>query len=127
MLISSTALELAVHQILQRHHIAAGEQVTFDDLHQGWNHTGLRVSDLRDALRGLVDKGCLDCPPGGPDLMFRLTESGQAYFAHFASPTATVNDRHTLAAAEARLATPAAAGPYTRRASDPSAAAAERA
>ena len=127
MLISSTVLELAVHLILQRHHVAAGEQVTFDELQQGWNHTGLRTADLRDALRGLVDKGCLDCPPGGPDLMFRLTESGQAYFAHFESPQATVNDLHTLAEAEARLAKPAAAGPYTRRASDPRATAAERA
>ena len=115
MVISSGALELAVFRILQRHQVTPGEMVAFDELQQGWSHTGLRASDLRDALRSLVDKGCLECPPDGPDLMFRLTDSGQAYFGLAASRE---DDRHLLEEAEARLAQLPAIGRQRRRTAD---------
>jgi hypothetical protein len=115
MLISSGALELAVFRILQGHRVAAGGMVTFDELQQGWHHTGFRGPDLRDALRTLIDKGCLDCPQEGSDLVFRLTPSGEAYFGRTASNEVNT---HTLEEAEQRLTQPPTIGHPLRRAID---------
>lgn len=57
MIVSSTALEAAFLKAWARTGAEPGVPVSFTTLAQEWRNTGLRMSDLRDAVREMIEKG----------------------------------------------------------------------
>lgn len=64
MLISSNTLRLALLRIFENAGARAGDNLLFRDIATAWTRTGLRNSDLRDAVNEMIESGGLcsgDC------------------------------------------------------------------
>jgi len=85
MLVSPTTLELAFWRILHDRRAETGTPLPFGELEQEWDKTGLRRSDLRDAVRMTLERGWVECVPESAGLALRLTSGG---YRRFYQPTA---------------------------------------
>ena len=57
MLVSESILEQALAQVFDGK--AAGARMTLADISAAWSAVGLRKSDLRDAIREMIESHCL--------------------------------------------------------------------
>jgi hypothetical protein len=78
MLVSENILEQALAQVFDG--IPAGASMTLAEVSAGWNKVGLRKSDLRDAIREMVEHRCLISYNYLDSLAFELTEHGAMRF-----------------------------------------------
>lgn len=78
MLIAEHVLEQALAQVFYGK--SAGTSMALEDIATAWNRVGLRSSDLRDALRGMVERNCLIARTHLGNLEFLLTERGAIRF-----------------------------------------------
>jgi hypothetical protein len=78
MMIPESLLEQALALVFDGK--AAGERLSFYDMTQQWNRLGLRLADLRDAVRETVDRHFLRVQDQQGMLVFELTAAGQARF-----------------------------------------------
>lgn len=119
MFVSSSTLRLALCRILDEWVAAPGAVLRYTDLELAWLHTGLRTSDLRDAVRELVERGEMLTTHQGDALAFTLTAVGCQSLAAVGKngKPPRVRDALTLLRARYRKreAVPAA---YHRRADD---------
>lgn len=76
MFISSRVLEFAVSRILKELQISPDSHFACTALFEHWPSTGLRQSDLRDALHEMMDRGLMRVSQNGGSLQFYLTTSG---------------------------------------------------
>lgn len=76
MMVTSAALESAFHKVWQRTGAEPGVAVSFTTLAQEWVGTGMRMSDLRDAVRESIEKGYAQLRDRQGHLAVELTESG---------------------------------------------------
>jgi hypothetical protein len=110
-----------MREVLRKHGVRAGGSLFYGDLERGWRDSGLRLNDLRDAVRELLDRGLLDCPAGAGELEFELTAAGYHYFFEPAAPFASLGTDPaalgTLELARARARAPADS-PSRRRAGE---------
>ena len=74
--ISSHILRLALLRIFADAGVGAGDSLSFPQISRRWPHTGLRDSDLRDAVRELLDSG--ELVGSGQDETLNLTLSPEA-------------------------------------------------
>jgi hypothetical protein len=80
MLVSSRTLQLAMREVLRGRGLRAGQCLRHAEIERAWRGSGLRPHDLRDALRELVERGFLTCPPVTGELKFQLTDAGDRHF-----------------------------------------------
>ena len=74
MIIAEHVLEAALAQIFAGR--AAGERLSFAEIAAAWSNTGLRLSDLRDAIRAAVDQHDLRSHGESEGLIFELSRGG---------------------------------------------------
>jgi hypothetical protein len=74
MMIPESLLEQALALVFDGK--AAGERLSFYDMTQQWNRLGLRLADLRDAVRETVDRHFLRVQDQQGMLVFELTAAG---------------------------------------------------
>ena len=78
MLVSESILEQALAQVFDGK--AAGARMTLADISAAWSAVGLRKSDLRDAIREMIESHCLAPLNIAGALAFALTEHGALRF-----------------------------------------------
>ncbi len=74
--VTDTTLEKAVFRILREHELEAYTSIQFRELQGLWAYTGLRQSDLRDALRHMFERNYLDFQNDGHGLAVVVTPQG---------------------------------------------------
>ena len=79
MIIAENVLEAALAQVFSGQ--ACGHRMSFAEIAQAWGDTGLRLSDLRDAIREAVEQHHLRSFAADSGLVFELTGSGQQRYA----------------------------------------------
>ena len=108
--VTSATLRLALSRLLRDRNAQPGELVLFSEMEQVWAHTGLRLSDLRDAVRVLMEDGVLQPGERGNALAFSLTAEGhgQLYRAELTIPALVERavEEWTLVRARTRQWTP---------------------
>lgn len=75
MIIADNVLEAALAQVFAGQ--AAGHRMSFAAIADAWGGTGLRLSDLRDAIREAVDQHHLSSRETADGLAFELTAGGR--------------------------------------------------
>lgn len=75
--ISPQILRLALLRIFAEAGVGAGEKLSFGEVSARWPQTGLRGSDLRDAVRELLDSGDLIGSGGDEALSLALSPETQ--------------------------------------------------
>jgi hypothetical protein len=70
---------VALHEIFDKREVGAGGSVPLAEVEQAWARTGLRASDLRDALADARVTGEFDLAGDGPAAQVKLTELGYAH------------------------------------------------
>lgn len=73
---SSSTLATALASVWQRTGAEAGIPVSFVTLAREWSDAGLRLSDLRDAVRELIEKGHARARERQGHLAVELTQAG---------------------------------------------------
>lgn len=73
--------ELAVGQVFNGKRVASGGHLYFSEIAEEWERIGLRVSDLLDALRKLVEKQYLVGSHRQGAQSYQLTPAGHEYFS----------------------------------------------
>ena len=76
--ISSSTLRLALLRLFQQAGMRTGDQFPFRDMERAWHSTGLRTSDLRDAVRLMHEDGELQRVGQDFDLSFALTAKARS-------------------------------------------------
>lgn len=77
MFISSRVLEFALARVLRELQVTPDSQFACASLFEQWTGTGLRQSDLRDALHEMMDRGLMRVAQQGEGVLrFYLTASG---------------------------------------------------
>ena len=76
MQIPSSTLRLALFEIFADAGATADSSLTFDDIENAWSLTGLRMSDLRDAIHEMIDSRDLHATRLHGNLGFALTPQG---------------------------------------------------
>ena len=76
MLASSSRLEAALVDVVQRAGMGRGTPIRFALIAQEWNRVGLRASELRDAIRELVERRYATCTEQDGQLAIAPTPSG---------------------------------------------------
>lgn len=110
MQITDSTLEKAVFRLLREHELAAHASIPFRELQGLWAYTGLRQSDLRDALRIMFDKNFVDFENNGNGLAVVVTPEGfqhaQDKELHLGSLLKDARDKLILHQAEKRYHRP---------------------
>ena len=78
MMISENVLEQALAQVFDGK--AAGEKLPLAEISTVWNTLGLRNSDMRDAIREMIECHCLETQSHHGGLEFVLTRRGEQRF-----------------------------------------------
>jgi hypothetical protein len=78
MMIPESLLEQALAQVFAGK--AGGDGMSFYEITQEWTRLGLRLADLRDAVRETVDRRFLKVQDQQGILVFELTAAGHARF-----------------------------------------------
>lgn len=78
MMISENVLEQALAKIFDGK--AAGEKLSLSEISAGWNAEGLRTADMRDAIREMIERHCLETQSHHGGLEFVLTRRGEQHF-----------------------------------------------
>ncbi|HVT37186.1 MAG TPA: hypothetical protein VHE37_16485 [Nevskiaceae bacterium] len=76
MLATSGRLEAALMDVVQRAGMGSGLPIRFALIAQEWNRIGLRASELRDAVRELVERRYATCTQQDGQLAIAPTPSG---------------------------------------------------
>lgn len=84
MMNSETALEQALAQVFDGK--AAGEKLSLAEISTVWHAVGLRNSDMRDAIREMVETHCLETQSHHGGLEFVLTHRGEQRFGLYRHP-----------------------------------------
>lgn len=110
MQITDSTLEKAVFRLLREHELAAHASIPFRELQGLWAYTGLRQSDLRDALRIMFDRNYVDFENNGGGLAVVVTPEGYRHAQdteiHLGSLLKDTRDKLTLRQAEKRYHRP---------------------
>lgn len=77
MQIDNSTLARAMLGVLQRCDASANGSVPFPRLRGVWRGTGLRDSDLRDAVRVLAERNCIRLSDAEGSIAVGITESGR--------------------------------------------------
>lgn len=78
MQITPSTLERAMYQIIREQALTAHTWISHHQLQLHWTASGLRQTDLRDALRLLAESGVVDLVNAGDGLMVSVTDRGYA-------------------------------------------------
>ena len=76
MLVSTSRLEAALVDVVQRAGMASGVPIRFTTIAQEWSRIGMRMSDLRDAIRELIERRYATAFEKDGQLAFTVTPSG---------------------------------------------------
>jgi hypothetical protein len=74
MMIPENILAQALAQVFEGRPV--GARMGFTEITQAWHNLGLRLGDLRDAIREMVERHCLTVQEDQGDLVFELTALG---------------------------------------------------
>ena len=106
MQVEDSTLERAVFNIFQSQQLSAAQSLSFIDLQDAWCHTGLRVEDLRDAVRVLLERGYITVDGKDGTMYLTLTSAGMQRARdsgiHLRSLTKDLRDTVTLLRARRR-------------------------
>lgn len=83
MIIAENVLESALAQVFSGQ--MPGRRMSFHEIAQAWGRIGLRLSDLRDAIRAAVDQHDLRSCSGSSELTLELTPSGYQRYSSLRS------------------------------------------
>lgn len=123
MMVSSSALELALFNIFRDLRLTQQQPIPFAELEAHWGGTGFRMSDLRDGIRILLEHELLDTSDDYPELAFQLTESGMHRLKHpvrsLGELPGLAGDAFTLLKARQRPWDPTRPSQERRRTTDP--------
>jgi hypothetical protein len=78
MMIQGNVLEQALAQVFDGK--SAGEKLSLAEISTVWNTVGLRNSDMRDAIREMIESHCLETQSHHGGLEFVLTRCGEQRF-----------------------------------------------
>ena len=78
MIVTQSTLEKAISRIFREQHMQAYSSMPFRELRGFWAYTGLRDSDLRDAVRYMFEQNHLDFQNDGQGLAVVITPQGAA-------------------------------------------------
>lgn len=122
MQVEDSTLERAVFKVFQSQRLAADQSLNFTDLQDAWYQTGLRVEDLRDAVRVLLERGFITVDGKDNTMFLNLTVSGARRAKdsgiHLRTLSADLRDTVTLLRARRRRSGANAALSQGRRHSD---------
>lgn len=76
MIVTHSTLEKALLRIFREQHMTRYSSLPFRELQGLWAYTGLRQSDLRDALRYMFEQNAIDFQNDGDGLSVVVTPSG---------------------------------------------------
>lgn len=98
MMISENGLEQALAQVFDGK--SAGEKLPLAEISTVWHTLGLRNSDMRDAIREMIESHCLETQSHHGGLEFVLTRLGAQRFTscrhHHAESQDWSEERHAL-------------------------------
>ncbi len=78
MRVGETTLERALLEIYEMQGLQAGGCLSIATLQRAWHRTGLRSNDFRDAIRVLLQRGCLEVHDRRDVMDLALTSAGAA-------------------------------------------------
>lgn len=76
MIVTHSTIAKALARIFREHHMEAYSAIPFRELQGFWSYTGLRQSDLRDAVRCMFEQNQVDFQNDGGGLSVVLTPDG---------------------------------------------------
>lgn len=76
MIVTHSTLEKALARIFREQHMEAYSSIPFRELQGFWSYTGLRQSDLRDAVRCMFEQNHVDFQNDSGGLSVILTPAG---------------------------------------------------
>ncbi|MGJ8668450.1 MAG: hypothetical protein ACSHXK_03080 [Oceanococcus sp.] len=108
MIVTHSTLEKALQRIFREQNMEAYSSIPFRELQGFWSYTGLRQSDLRDAVRGMFEQNLVDFQNDGGGLAVVLTPSGAEHLEdtefHLTSAVRDTLDKVSLHKAKKRIA-----------------------
>ena len=128
MIVTHSTLEKALLRIFREQNMEAYSSLPFRELQGFWSYTGLRQSDLRDAVRGMFEQNQVDFQNDGGGLAVVLTPDGAEHLRdsefHLSSALRDTVDKVSLHKARKRISSgrPAARQSEQMRSEDRSAA-----
>ena len=115
MIVTHSTLEKALLRIFREQNMEAYSSLPFRELQGFWSYTGLRQSDLRDAVRGMFEQNQVDFQNDGGGLAVVLTPEGAEHLTdsefHLGSALRDTMDKVSLRKAKKRVR---AGSPSTR-------------
>ncbi len=117
MIVTHSTLEKALLRIFREQSMAAYSSIPFRELQGFWSYTGLRQSDLRDAVRGMFEQNYVDFENANGGLSVVLTPEGAEHIdapeLQLASVISDTRDKLNLHQARKRIAASAHAARET--------------
>ncbi|RZO85226.1 hypothetical protein [Oceanococcus atlanticus] len=122
MIVTHSTLEKALLRIFREQHMTRYSSLPFRELQGLWAYTGLRQSDLRDALRYMFEQNAIDFQNDGQGLSVVVTPHGASMMndseLHLGSVLRDTRDKLSLHKASQRQDSRIAGGSTRMRAED---------
>lgn len=119
MIVTHSTLEKALLRIFREQNMQAFSSLLFRELQGFWSYTGLRQSDLRDAVRCMFEQNRVDFQNDGQGLAVVLTPNGAEQMREAELQLSSVlrdsTDKFTLHKAKKRLLVEAHAAQQSTR------------